>query len=241
MKKLSLITVIFFCIINLNARENPFYATDVYEEELARIIEQDEILPQEQAYVNEYKKKLEEVKVPKNKTQSAIEKIVPILKTEKVYTKKELDKIIKKTKKQVENKTKKLIKKELSKKTIEEKQVVYVKPRPDAIVPNIELLKKNLLPFIDLSYNNEQLNIITKGKLFRKFTLKKEKKIVLDFFGRKNFYTIREKLNLKNFENITVGSHKNSDYYRVVVKLNNKVEFYEIKYKNSVVNIRYKN
>ena len=60
MKTLFLFTLTLILAFTLNARENPFEATNAYEEEAARIIEQNEIDENsinEAAYIQEMKKK----------------------------------------------------------------------------------------------------------------------------------------------------------------------------------------
>lgn len=226
MKKLSLLLSVFFLTINLSARENPFYPSEAYTEELERIVEQEEMLPEEQAYVDEYQKKLK-LSQYKNNIDKSIKKIVPVSSKKKVYTNNELDKKINKN---------------TFNKDLEKDQIVYVKPRPDAIKLESEsLVKKNIFTFLDISYNDNIFVIDSKQKLFRKIILEKEKKLVFDFYGKKNFYTIRDILNLKRFDKLTIGSHKRYGYFRVVLKLTNKIDSYDIENNDTKVEINYKN
>lgn len=239
MKNLSLITMSLLLAVNLSARENPFELTNAYEEEAARIIEMNESTIEEQmteaAYINEMQKKMDD----KPKIEDAVKKIVPVIKEqpkEKVYTKKEVDKIINKTKQQAEYKTKQIVKKELEKQTVAQPtQVVYVKPRPDVI--DDELVSKELLPFVKVEYNDDKLIIKADDEISKKFTLDKENKIIVDYKGKKNFYTKRDNLESKNFKRIAVGNHQKEEYYRVVVELNSKPTDYEVTYKDNLITI----
>ena len=118
MKTLFLFTLTLLLSINLSARENPFEATNAYEEEEARIIEQNEIdkdAMNEQSYIDEMKKTMSKQISKEEKVEKAVKKLMPALKTEKTYTKKEVKKLIKKAQIQNEIKTKKILKKELAK------------------------------------------------------------------------------------------------------------------------------
>lgn len=226
MKKTVILSLLIFSIsLNLSARENPFRETQKYNEEL-RILELEE-----QSYIDEYIKIAEG---KKEKSKNSIPK-------KKSYSKDEVDKLINKTKKQTQKETKKIIKEELKTKIIVEQptQIVYVKPRPDAIETEEEIItkNKNILPFVDISYNDNKMIISTKYKLIRKFALKKEKKLVFDFKARKEFYTKRDFLNTKNFKNIAIGSHKKYKYFRVVLKVNYNTNTYNINYNNKLVTI----
>ena len=245
MKTLFLSTLTFVLALSLNARENPFEATNAYEEEAARIIEQNEIDENsinESAYIKEMREKMSKVTddnldVNKNKVEEAIKKLSPALKVEKTYTKKEVDKIISKTKVQTENRTKQIVQKELNKtKTIEPKQIVYVKPRTD-IIEDTSMKNKRLLDFINIEYNNSKLIIHTKDLVSKKFTIKKENKIIIDYKAKKNFYTKRENLDSSSFKNIIIGNHKKENFYRVVIQLNNNPSNYKVEYKDNLITI----
>lgn len=239
MKKLSFFTLSIVTALALNARENPFEITNAYEEEAARIIETNEASLEEAMTQSQYIQEMQE-KMQKPNIEDAVKKIVPVIKEEpkeKVYTKKEVDKIIHKTKKQTEYKTKQIVKNELEK-TLETKtptQVVYVKPRPDIIEE--ELITKDLLPFINIEYNDTKLIIKTDSDISKKFSLDKGNKIIVDYKGKKNFYTKREMLESKNFKKIAIGNHKKEQFYRVVVELNSKPSDYEVTYKDKLITI----
>ena len=186
MKTLFLFTLTLILAFNLNARENPFEATNAYEEEAARIIEQNEIDENsinEAAYIQEMQEKMSNVtddNQNKNKVEEAIKKLTPSLKVEKTYTKKEVKKLIKKAQVQSESKVEKLVKKELAKKEmIEPKQIVYVKPRTDIIEDDITTKTKILLDFIKVEYNDNKLILHTKDLVSKKFNIDKENKLII--------------------------------------------------------------
>ncbi|WP_121628159.1 AMIN domain-containing protein [Poseidonibacter antarcticus] len=242
MKTLFLFTLTLVLTLNLNARENPFEATNAYEEEAARIIEQNEIdenAINESAYIKEMQEKMSNVSnedTNKNKVEEAIKKLTPALKVEKTYTKKEVDKLIQKTKVQTENRTKQIVKKELKKTTaVKPKQIVYVKPRTDII--DEEMKTKKISTFINIEYNDSKLIIHSKDNVSKKFTIEKENKIIIDYKAKKNFYTKRAELDSTNFKKIAVGNHKKENFYRVVIQLNDAPSNYKVEYKDKLITI----
>ena len=244
MKTLFLFTLTIIITFNLNARENPFEATNAYEEEAARIIEQNEANDNsinESEYIKEMQEKMSNISEEdenKNKVKEAVKKLTPALKVEKTYTKKEVKKLIKKAQIQAESKVKKIVKKELAKtKTVEPTQIVYVKPRTD-IIDDIKSNKtKTLLDFLKIEYNDNKLIIHTKDAVSKKFALEKENKIIIDYKAKKNFYTKREDLESLNFKKIAVGNHKEEKFYRVVILLSMKPSNYKVEYKDNKITI----
>ena len=244
MKTLFLFTLTLILAFNLNARENPFEATNAYEEEAARIIEQNEIDQNsinESAYIKEMQEKMSKVTDNddnKNKVEEAIKKLTPALKVEKTYTKKEVKTLIKKAQVQSESKVKKLVKKELEKKEmIEPKQIVYVKPRTDILEEDMPTKTKVLLDFIKVEYNDNKLIIHTKDVVSKKFNIDKENKLIIDYTARKNFYTKREDLDSLNFKKIAVGNHKKEKFYRVVILLSQNPSNYTVEYKDNLITV----
>lgn len=212
MKKLF--TLLFVLSLSLIARENPFEATNAYEEEAARLIEMNEPevdnaveFQQEQQYVNEVYEKMNKPEPEK-----------PALTEEQV-------------KKMIEEaKPKTIIKKEIIIKEPKE-QVVYVKPRLDITA------EKELLPFVKIEYDNERLDIHTKYKVTKKMTLPGQKKMILDFNAKENFYTVRDDLNSTSFPKIAVGNHEKEKFFRIVVELAEMPENYEVTYDDKMVSI----
>ena len=134
MKTLFLFTLTVILALNLNARENPFEPTDVFEDEVGKIVQMDENSVkksmEETPYIKEMQEKMSNVTGQnKNKVEENIDKAMPVTE-QKAYSKKEVDSLIQKTQKQTEQKAKEIAKKEVQK-TTEPTQVVYVKPRSD--------------------------------------------------------------------------------------------------------------
>jgi len=245
MKTLFLFTLTIVLALNLNARENPFEVTNAYEEEVASIIEQNEALLQEEMqneqYIQEMQAQMSKKEDEnKNKVEEAVNKIIPVIKekpAEKIYTKKEVDSLINKTKKQTEQKTKEIVKKELENtKVMEPTQVVYVKPRPD-LVDDDAVIEKKILPFVRIEFNDKKLLIHTKYKVSKKFSVNKENKLIIDYKAKVNFYTKRENLESKTFPKIAVGNHKNEGFFRVVLELEDKPSKYDVTYKDNLITV----
>jgi len=223
----TLFTLLFILTASLVARENPFEATNAYEEEKARIIEMNETeedyaveYQQEQQYINEMYEKMNN---PSKKEEKKSAK--PLVTEEKV--KKMIQKAQKESEKKAENIAQKIVEKQPKK----VEQVVYVKPRLDVVN------EKELLPFVKVEYDNEKIDIISKYKVSKKITLPGEKKIVLDFNANENFYTVRETLDSTNYPKVTVGNHKKDKFYRVVVELSSTPDDYEVTYDDKKVSI----
>lgn len=233
MKKLVLFALSAVLTVGLSARENPFEATNAYEEEAAKIVELSEAKTQESIqeanYISEMQKKMDqaaaksreedkksEVKVEKPVVKKVQEKALP--KVEKVYTKKEVDNLIKKT----ETKTQEIIKKELE--NTKPVEVVYVKPRADIgqeeqpVKTEDGMTKKQVLPFVDLIYSDDKLVINTKYSVSKKFTNNKDNKLVIDFKGKVNFGTLKEEINTKNFKVVSFGNHEKESFFRIVIQ-----------------------
>lgn len=222
----TLYTVLLLLPLALFARENPFQPTTAYEEEHARMIELNEMdenyaveFQAEQQYINEVYEKMNKP------TEEKKEPVKPVLTEEKVK------KLIEKAKKETEKKTKEIVKKAVDEKPKEIEQVVYVKPRLDVSY------EKEVLPFVKVEYDNDKIDIISDYKVSKKLTLPGKKKIILDYTAKKNFYTVREKLESTNFPKIAVGNHKKDNYFRIVIELAQLPENYEVSYNDNKVTI----
>jgi len=213
-----LFTLLLLLSVSLIARENPFEATNTYQEEAARLIEINE---PEEDYAVEFQQEQHYVKEMYEKMNKPEPEVKPV-------TEEKVKKMIEKAKKEVKPKT--IIKKEIIIKEPKQ-EVVYVKPRLD--ITN----EKELLPFVKIEYDDDKLDIHTKYKVTKKMTLPGKKKIILDFGAKENFYTIREMLNSTNFPKIAVGNHKKENYFRIVVELANMPEDYEVTYDDKMVSI----
>lgn len=220
----TLFTLLFVLSVSLVARENPFEATNAYEEEAARIVEMSEVeedyaveYQQEQQYVNEMYEKMNNPKEEKPKE--------PALTEEKVKT------MIQKAQKETEKKAKDIAKEVVVEQPKEVQQVVYVKPRLDVVN------EKQLLPFVKVEYDNDRIDIFSKYSISKKITLPGEKKIVLDFNAKENFYTIREDLKSTNFPRVAVGNHQKENFFRIVVELASTPDDYEVTYDDKKVSV----
>ena len=248
MKNLFLFTLTIILSTNLSARENPFAVTDAYEEASARILEIDETpktleAAQEAQYIKEMQEKMSKVTsldANKNKVEEKINKIAPLVKENpapKSYSKKEVDSMIQKTKSQTEQKTKEIVKKELSKtQALEPTQVVYVKPRAD-VINDDELVSKKLLSFLKIDFNDNKLIIHTDYEVSKKFSIIRENKIIIDYKAEINFLTKKDDIDSRNYKKITIGNHKKEGYFRVAIELIDKPSKYDVKYENNLITI----
>ena len=226
----TLLTILLLLQIGLFARENPFETTTAYEEEAARMLEMSEFAEDqavefqaEQQYIKEVYEKMnnpaKEMKAEKKKP------VKPAL------TEEQVKKLIEKAKKETEKKTKEIVKKAVDEKPKEIEQVVFVKPRLDVTY------EKEILPFVKVEYDNDKIDIHSDYKVSKKLTLPGKKKIILDYTAKKNFYTVREKLESTSFLGITVGNHKKDNYFRIVIDLSQLPENYEVSYNDNKVTI----
>ena len=248
MKTLFLFTLTIILSTNLSARENPFAVTDAYEEASARILEIDETpktleAAQEAQYIKEMQEKMSKVTsldANKNKVEEKINKIAPLVKENpapKSYSKKEVDSMIQKTKSQTEQKTKEIVKKELSKtQAVETTRVVYVKPRAD-VINDDELVSKKLLSFLKIDFNDNKLIIHTDYEVSKKFSIIRENKIIIDYKAEINFLTKKDDIDSRNYKKITIGNHKKEGYFRVAIELIDKPSKYDVKYENNLITI----
>ncbi len=238
MKTLFLFTLTLILTITLNARENPFAMTDMFEEETGKIVDSNENLTtpeavQEAQYIQEAQKNIS-TNANKNIVEEGNKKIAP---TPKTYSKQEVDSLLQKTKSQTEQKAKEIVKKELANtKSSEPEQVVYVKPRAD-VVEDDALVSKKLLPFLNIEFNDNKLIIKTSDKVSKKFSVDKENKLIIDYKAKVEFNTKKDDLESKNFKRITLGNHKSEGYYRVAIELLNKPSTYKVTYEDEIITI----
>ena len=238
MNTLFLFTLSVILALNLSARENPFSMTDVFEEETGRMIEPNErpTTPeelQEAQYIREMQQKMSNAN--RNSVDTTTPKETkPVTKT---YSKQEVDSLIQKTKKQTEQKTKEIVKKELANtKVAEPEQIVYVKPRAD-ISEEDALVAKEILPFLKIEYSDNKLIIHTDNSVSKKFNIIKENKIVIDYKAKLNFNTKNENIDSKNFKKIAVGNHKSEGFFRVAIEVTTKPTNYNVTYKDNLITI----
>ncbi len=230
MKTLLLTTTLTaFLSLSLQARENPFI---LYEEKTGRVIESPSKNKsvtdlEEEQFIRDYQNGTKQSTVENEK------KAPTQVQQEKSYSKKEVDSLMLKTKYEAEQKAKALVKKELKK---EPEQVVYVKPRADTIT-NETLNSRNILPFVKIDYNDNKLLISSQDEVFKKFSINKENKLVIDLKGKRNFNGTRYELNSSNFQAISTGNHSTDGFYRIVVELSSKPSNYNFDYSDSIISI----
>ena len=234
MKTLFLFTLSIVLSMSLNARENPFMASDAYESELGKHIDEAAIKKamEESSYIKEMEEKMSGA--DKNKVETPTEKVA--IPEEKGYSKKEVDNLLQKTQKQNEQKAKELVKKEVQKNT-ESNQVVYVKPRPDATEEESPLLTKNILPFLKVEFNDNKLIIHTEHKVSKKFTVDKENKLIIDYAANIEFNTKKDELESKSFKRVALGNHKAEGFFRIAIELIDKPSKFDVDYKDDIITI----
>lgn len=245
MKTLFLFTFSVLLAISLNARENPFA---LYEEETGVMYDFNENLNTPEAIQEaEYIKKIQQKMKNANKNQEELSSKLTTPPPAKTYTKQEVDSLLKKTKQQTEQEAKAIVKKEIAKTKQAPEQVVYVKPRDDldektttivdTTTTTTALTTKNILPFVKIDFDDNKLLIYSNYPMFKKFSIDEENKLAFDYRAKVSFKSKKDNLNSKNFKVATVGNHTKSDFFRVVIKLENKPSKYNVEYKGNIVMI----
>jgi len=247
-KMIILTVVLAMC---LEARDNPFAR---YEEDTGIMQEVNET-PQTLDEIREleYIKKVQQEQAQQQRTKAQtptkppVKAVKPPVKpAQKIYSKKEVDSLIQKTKQQNEQKAKELVKKELAKVKKEPEQVVYVKPRADveADTKTTTLSSnsgaKDILPFLNVEITDDKLVIKSTYTMFKKFSIDKENKLAFDYRAKVSFLTKKEHINSKNFKTLVVGNHRNNSYFRVALELTNKPSKYNVDVTNESVTISLK-
>ncbi|RBQ26519.1 MULTISPECIES: AMIN domain-containing protein [Arcobacteraceae] len=244
--KTKLIMLTLILTVFLEARDNPF---EKYEEETGRMFEVNETPKtleeiQEAEYIKKVQQEINQQSITtQTSTKSTTQTVKPV---EKIYSKKEVDSLIQKTKQQNEQKAKELVKKELANVKKEPEQIVYVKPRADVETDGKTTTLssdngiKNILPFLNIEISDDKLIIKSEHTMFKKFSIDKENKLALDYRAKVSFTTKRENINSKNFKNIVIGNHQKGGYYRVAVELGNKPSKYSVDVKSGTVTISLK-
>jgi len=134
------------------------------------------------------------------------------------------------------------IKAENEAKEIAENEVKKIASKK-VIIPE---LKENfkVLPFVEIYVVNNLLTIKvdTKYKFFHQDILKPTKKFLFDFKGNISFYTVRKNIISESFKSFAVGTHREKNFFRVVIDLPDDVKEYEKKVdsKNGIITIRKK-
>jgi len=212
MKKSSFILISCLLVVSLNARENPFEPTDIYKEKQVEFLKQLELEEekekkmQEQMMLHEQallqkEKELEDLQF---KQQEELRKIEE-LKAQRAALEKQQQQELQQMEKLKEQKLLQIKKEKMAQKN-----------------------KYNVLPFVDITSNDDTLTLYvdTKFKLINQDILEKRKKILYDFRGYTSFYTIKKKLNSKAFKAFTVGTHKSKGFFRVVIEVRDNTNLY---------------
>jgi len=247
--KIKIIILAVVLAMCLEARDNPFAR---YEEDTGIMQEVNET-PQTLDEIREleYIKKIQQEQAQQQRTKTPAKPPAKIAKqsvkpAEKIYSKKEVDSLIQKTKQQNEQKAKELVKKELAKVKKEPEQVVYVKPRADVESDTKTTTlssnngAKDILPFLNVEITDDKLVIKSTYTMFKKFSIDKENKLAFDYRAKVSFLTKKEHINSKNFKTLVVGNHRNNSYFRVALELTNKPSKYNVDVTNESVTISLK-
>ena len=109
------------------------------------------------------------------------------------------------------------------------------KTDPLSDIKQKEILKEekhsiDILPFVNIRYSNNEIQISSKYKVIKQFVLEKENKIVLDYDAKILFLTKSRLLNSAYFQKIIVGSHPQKGYFRVVIIVKDLKSKYTINY-----------
>ena len=254
MKKLSLFLLLLTTLI---ARENPFEPTEAYLEEQARMMEMEADYPSSEFQAKSKDElELEDMtprKMPVNKpAPTAIAKTEEQLKKEaqekakmlaakkaaaqKAKREKMMAEAMRKAKAQKAAAEK--AKAEAMAKEAEEMAkkgpLVYVKLREDVTQPAKTM---EILPFLTVEYNDNSIDLQTKYKVFKKLSLPKENKLIIDFYAEVQFFTKRHELSSDNFKKITVGNHKKEKYFRIVLLTKMAPSAYKVDVSENLVSV----
>lgn len=211
MKLFSLIvTLLIVGANNLSARENPFEPTNMYQEEVARMMEIEEDYPAE-FQQKEDASQFEEMSESKEE----------IAKQEEEKKKKEAAK-------------KAAVMKAKAVPVVPSDKIVYV-PKRDKTFTKQALI--SLLPGVEVEFEGRTLQIKSKYEVFQKFDLNEENKIILDYRADTSFYTIRKDLNSQFFNKLIIGNHKEERFFRVVLQLPATPKDYKVTYNEDLVTV----
>jgi len=117
----------------------------------------------------------------------------------------------------------------------DEKIEVEVPVRKDVIVQE----SIDILPFLNITYSNDKMEISSKYEVFRKFTIDKNNKIVLDYHAKTFFQTKKQTSDTEYFQRVIVGNHLKEKYFRVVIVLKDKPNKYKVTYTDNLVIVEF--
>jgi len=218
MKTISVSLLSITLTLSLFARENPFEPTDHYLEQKEMVIKANE---------------LEKIR----KEQEEADKIAQELAMKKEKQRLDQEMIIEK-----EKAAQKL---KMEKEEIQ-KQVEMKKETKVVEVPYVPQIKENfrILPYVKIYVLNDVITIKVdpQYKLLNQDILRPNKKLLFDFEGNVSFYTIRKDIISEDFKSLTVGTHKEENFFRVVIDLPEDIINYieTIDSKNNTITIKRK-
>jgi hypothetical protein len=263
MKSLPLIVTSLLIVASLQARENPFMPTKAYDDEVARLMEIDQNYPPEFMEKNQNIETEDMTPILKegdvNKPlESAVAKSEEEMKKEQMEKEAQIqkEKALQDALKKVEEVKREAAKAEKEKKEalakakeLEERgPVIYVKPRtPEEVAVQdepkmqddmqMEIKSVEVLPFLTVEYSNDKMTLNTKYKIMKKFYLEDEKKLIVDFKGNVSFFTKKVDLSSNNFKQIIAGNHKEEQFFRVVIVVENMPSNYDVTFDDELVYI----
>lgn len=231
-------SLILFSLLvsSLIARENPFQPTQTYKEEIDKMIELENGHPLKNGDI---KSVSSENKRENNSNSTTAKQNLPLAKTAVAKTEQEIESKNKKSNVRVaielpktekelkamlsapKPKAEEVVKKDIEKKETQNKEVATIDYGNGT---------NTVLPFLILELSDKELQLKTKYKVFRKFNLETQKKIVLDFRGDVEFYTRTKTLDSKLFDSLMLGNHAPDSFFRVVVVVKDNPDKYEVTY-----------
>lgn len=233
MKIISLTILSIALSISLSARENPFEPTDHFLEQKKIIIQANELekVKKEQEIENKIAQEIEAKKLLSENEAIKIIEMKKASEAQKMMKIKEQEEILsQKSKKDKAMEIAKLIKDSNSTETVMKK-------------PYIPEIKENfkVLPFVKMYVVNDVLTIEVDKKytLLNQDILKPVKKLLFDFKGKVSFYTVRKDIISESFKSLTVGTHMEDNFFRVVIDLPYDIINYteKIDSKNGIITI----
>jgi len=264
MKSLPLIITSLLMVASLEARENPFMPTKAYNDEVARLMEIDQNYPPEFMEKNQNIETEDMTPVLRegdvNKPlDTAVAKSKEEMKKEQMEKEAQIqkEKALQEALKKVEMAKKEAAKAKMEKeqaiakaKELEERgPVIYVKPRAaeDVVAQEevriqdddtqMDVKSIEVLPFLNVEYSNDKMTLNTKYKIMKKFYLEDEKKLIVDFKGNVSFFTKKVSLDSDNFKQIIAGNHKEEQFFRVVIVVENMPSNYDVSFDDELVYI----
>ncbi len=191
--------------VTLCARENPFAATETFEQKK-----------------QEYLKQIEAEKQAQKEAEEAIKK------------EKELQELASRLEKEKAEKEKlaQMAKEEEAKRKAQELKLQQEKVQKEkalAIEKEQKAIKYNPLQFVKFKVYESSLVIYIDGtyKLINQDVIEKSNKFIFDFKAHADFYTKRKVLQHPFFESIAVGNHPDKGFFRVVISVKGDVKTFK--------------